>query len=299
MTIEARTVQGDVLYQRDGGIARIQLNRPERGNSLAPAMQETFRAIWAEVRDDDAVRVAIVSAAGERHFCTGFDVSQAEGDAAGDVFDNRPLAEAVHWSPHQNRVWKPVICVVNGLCVGGGLHFVVDADIVVASEDAAFMDTHVNVGMVGALENVGLAKRLPLGAALRMTLLGRHYRMPARRAYELGLVDELAATKAEALACAEEMAVAMLENSPQAMSLSKQAVWGALERSYGDALEYAWSLLRLHWAHPDFREGPRAFSEERAPRWNTDPNARDNGNPPERDQPAAESGEASKRERSQ
>ena len=275
MTIDLNDPQGDVLYERDGGIARIQLNRPERGNSLAPAMQQVFRSIWAEIREDDAIRVAIVSAAGERHFCTGFDVSQSEADDAGDVFDNRPLAEAVHWSPHQNRVWKPVICVVNGLCVGGGLHFVVDADIVVASENAAFMDAHVNVGMVGALENVGLARRLPLGAALRMTLLGRHYRMPARRAYELGLVDELVQTPADALACADEMAAAMLQNSPQAMSLSKQAVWGSLERSYGDALEYAWNLLRLHWAHPDFREGPRAFVEKREPRWNADPNARD------------------------
>jgi enoyl-CoA hydratase/carnithine racemase len=58
------------------------------------------------------------------------------------------------------------------------------------------------------------------------------------------------------------------------MALSKQAVWGALERGYGDALEAAWSLLRLHWRHPDFREGPRAFGEKRAPRWNPDPNAR-------------------------
>jgi E-phenylitaconyl-CoA hydratase len=99
--------------------------------------------------------------------------------------------------------------------------------------------------------------------------------MPAQRAYELGLVDEIAETPADALAVADELAEAMLQNSPQAMSLSKLAVWGALERSYGDALEYAWSLLRLHWAHPDFQEGPRAFVEKRDPRWNADPNARE------------------------
>ena len=135
------------------------------------------------------------------------------------------------------------------------------------------MDTHVNVGMVGALENVGLAKRLPLGSALRMTLMGRHYRMPARRAYELGLVDELV-QPGELMSTAEGMARAMLENSPQAMSLSQQAVWGSLERGYHDALEYAWALLRLHWNHPDFVEGPRAFVERRKPNWNPDPNAR-------------------------
>ena len=263
-----------VVYSRESGIARITLNRPERGNALLPSMQPVLRAVWADVRDDPEIRVAIVTGAGERHFCTGFYVGSDDDELS--VFDNRPLSDAVSWSPRQNRVWKPVICAVNGLCVGGGLHFVVDADIVIASETAAFMDTHVNVGMVGALENVGLAKRLPLGAALRMTLLGRHYRMPARRAYELGLVDELTAPDA-LLACAEEMARALLENSPQAMVLSKQAVWGATEQGYQAALEHAWGLLRLHWAHPDFAEGARAFVEKRKPSWNPDPNARESG----------------------
>jgi enoyl-CoA hydratase/carnithine racemase len=274
-TLDLRQPLDGVLYQRrDDGIAVITLNRPQRGNSLAPPMQAVFRAIWEEVRDDPAIRVAVVTAAGERHFCTGFDVAEAEGEEAESVFANRPLQDAVHWSPHQNRVWKPVICAVQGLCVGGGLHFVVDSDLVVASRNAKFMDSHVNVGMVGALENVGLARRLPLGSALRMTLVGRHYRMPAERAYQLGLVDELVESPAEALPAALEIACSMLENSPQAMALSKQAVWGGLERGYRDALEAAWGLLRLHWSHPDFREGPRAFAEKRAPRWNPDPDAR-------------------------
>jgi len=260
--------------KRPDGIAVITLDRPAKGNSLTPSMMAVFRAIWSEVRDDPAIRVAIVTAAGERHFCTGFDVGQAEGEEAASVFDNRPLEQAVHWSPHQNRVWKPVICGVQGLCVGGGLHFVVDADIVVASRNAAFMDTHVNVGMVGALENVGLARRLPLGSALRMTLQGRDFRMPAERAHQLGLVDELVEAPADVLPAALAIARSMLKNSPQAMALSKQAVWGGLERGYGEALDAAWNLLRLHWGHPDFREGPRAFGEKRAPRWNPDPNAR-------------------------
>ncbi len=273
--IDLRKPLDGVLYERrDDGIAVITLNRPERGNSLAPPMQALFRAIWAEVRDDPQIRVAIVTAAGERHFCTGFDVAEAEGADAEAVFNNRPLAEAVHWSSHQNRVWKPVICAVQGLCVGGGLHFVVDSDIVVASRNAKFLDAHVNVGMVGAIENVGLARRLPLGSALRMTLMGRDYRMPAERAHQLGLVDELVETPAEVLPAALEMAGSMLKNSPQAMALSKQAVWGSVERGYRDALEAAWGLLRLHWGHPDFREGPRAFAEKREPRWNPDPNAR-------------------------
>jgi E-phenylitaconyl-CoA hydratase len=269
-----RPLRGLTYERRDDGIAIVTLDRPERGNALAPHMQPIVRAIWEQVRDDPAIRVAVIAAAGEKHFCTGFDVAEADGDEAEDVFVNRPLAESVHWSPHQCRVWKPVVCAVQGLCVGGGLHFVVDADIVVASRNAKFMDSHVNVGMVGALENVGLAKRLPLGTALRMTLQGRDFRLPAERAHQLGLVDELVETPADALPAALEIARSMLANSPQAMALSKQAIWGSLEQGYGAALEQAWSLLRLHWGHPDFREGPRAFGEKRDPRWNPDPNAR-------------------------
>ncbi len=275
--IDLRKPLEGVRYEVRDRVAIITIDRPERGNSLTPAMQPIFRAIWSEVRDDPEIRVAIVTASGERHFSTGFDVSQAESDDAEEVFSNRPLADSVFWSPQQNRVWKPVLCAVNGLCVGGGLHLVVDSDIVLASENAAFMDAHVNVGMVGALENVGLAKRMPLGSALRLTLMGRHYRMPAQRAWQLGLVDELVPTPSDLLPAALEMAGALLQNSPQALALSKQAVWGAAELGYREALERAWGLLRLHWSHPDFIEGPRAFAEKREPRWNPDPNARSEG----------------------
>jgi enoyl-CoA hydratase/carnithine racemase len=107
-----------------------------------------------------------------------------------------------------------------------------------------------------------------------MTLMGRHYRMPAERAYQLGLVDEIYETPEAMHAAADEMAHQMLENSPQAMALSKQAVWGALELGYEDALTKGWDLLKGHWAHPDFKEGPRAFGEKRTPKWNVDPKAR-------------------------
>lgn len=275
MSVDLSAPLPGLRFEVRDAVAWITLDRPARGNALTAAMQPVVRAIWAAVRDDPAIRVAVVTGAGERHFCTGFDVGSEEEGAEETVFADRPLAEAVHWSPLQSRVWKPVLCAVNGLCAGGGLHFVVDADVVLASENAAFLDAHVNVGMVGALENIGLARRLPLGTALRMTLVGRDYRLPARRAFELGMVDELVATPADLAPAAAAIADSMKRNSPQAMALSKQAVWGALERGYGDALEHGWGLVRRHWRHPDFREGQRAFAERRAPRWNPAPDAVD------------------------
>jgi E-phenylitaconyl-CoA hydratase len=274
-TIDVNQPMEGVRYEKDGGIATITISRVERGNSLTPAMQSMFRAIWSDVRDNPEVRVAVISAEGERHFCTGFDVSEADSDnAAEEVFVDKPLREAVFWSPYQNAVWKPVICVVNGTCVGGGHHFVVDSDIVIASRNAKFVDSHVNVGMVGAIENIGLAKRLPLGTALRMTLMGNSYRLSSERAHQLGLVDELMETPTEARALAQEMAEQLLKNSPQAMALSKRAIWASLEQGYEESLETGWDLLRSHWNHPDFEEGPKAFAEKREPVWNPDPDAK-------------------------
>jgi enoyl-CoA hydratase/carnithine racemase len=254
-----------ILYEKDGHLARITLNRPDRGNAMNGDMHSRIRAIWEDVRDDPAIRCAIITAAGERHFSTGADVGNVASSGRVSSSDG-PMSDEVFWSPRQNRVWKPVICAVNGLVAGGGLHMVVDSDIVVAVETAAFMDTHVNVGMVGAIENIGLSRRLPIGTALRMTLQGRNYRLPAKRAYELGLVDELVAP-GELMATAEAIAADIVKNSPHATQLSKQAIWAGQEMAYHHAMEYGWALLRMHWGHPDFKEGPRAFAEKREPQW--------------------------------
>jgi E-phenylitaconyl-CoA hydratase len=257
----------DVLYEKEGHVARMTINRPDRGNALTRDMHSRIRAIWEDVRDDPDVRCVIITGAGTRHFSTGADMGDiAESGRAHD--SDGPLTEEVRWSPIHNRVWKPVIVAVNGLVAGGGLHFVVDADIVVAAESAAFVDTHVNVGMVGGIENIGLAKRLPLGTALRMTLQGRNFRLSARRAHELGLVDELVAPE-DLIPTADAIAADIVGNSPHATSLSKQAIWAAHEMGYHQAMEYGWALVRMHWNHPDLTEGARAFAEKRAPRWTT------------------------------
>jgi enoyl-CoA hydratase/carnithine racemase len=174
--------------------------------------------------------------------------------------------EQIAWSPLAHGVWKPVICALNGLVAGGGLHFVADADIVVAADHAELMDTHTSVGMVGAVENVGLTHRMPLGSVLRMTLCGRGYRMSAQRAYQLGLVDELC-DRTALLDTAYAVADSIAQNSPRAVMLSKQGIWQSLGRDHEGAAEHAWALARLQRHHPDFTEGARAFAEKREPRW--------------------------------
>jgi enoyl-CoA hydratase/carnithine racemase len=263
-----------LLYDVSDGIATITLNRPDEGNALTADLVRGIQAAWDDVKANPYVRVAIITGAGERHFCTGASVGELETTDDGIGLHNGTLREVVRTSSHQNDVWKPVICAVNGLANAAGLHFVVDADIVVASRTAAFMDTHVNVGQVGALENIGLARRMTMGSALLLTLVGRDYRMPAERAHQLGLVDILESGPDQARSRARELAASIAKNSPQALRLSKQAIWNSMEQGYQRSLEFGWELVKQQWHHPDFDEGPKAFAEKREPQWNPDPNAR-------------------------
>jgi E-phenylitaconyl-CoA hydratase len=263
----------DLVVELIGCALVIRLNRPQRGNALVASMRDAMVAAWRRADHDARVRAVVVTGTGDRHFCTGVDVAAVASSGRTTTGDGS-AAEEIVWSPLLAGVRKPVICAVNGTVAGGGLHFVADADIVVASERAQFLDTHVSVGMVGGVENVGLTRRMPIGAVLRMTLQGRSFRLSAQRAYELGLVDELCAAGTElatALAIAEEIG----QNSPEAVQLSKQAVWGGVGLDHLAAAEFAWTLVKQHRTHPDFVEGPRAFVERRTPRWVSPPDHKD------------------------
>jgi enoyl-CoA hydratase/carnithine racemase len=261
------TVGDDVLFSVDSHIALITLNRPHRGNALTPSMLPWFRDTWRRIAEDSDIRCVIITGAGDRHFSTGADVVGISDRGAVGAGLGR-VSQELFLTSRQNDVWKPTICAVNGIVAGAGLDFVVDSDIVIATTTASFLDTHVNVGMVGGPENVGLAKRLPLGTALRMTLQGRNFRLSAQRAYDLGLVEEVVAPE-RLMATALQIAQDICGNSPHAVSLSQQAIWSSIEMPYSQAVEYAYGLVKTHWQHPDFVEGPRAFAEKRAPRWVT------------------------------
>lgn len=273
LVIDQNLTTSEIRFERRDRIAIITLTRPERGNAFTAEMGHTLKTMWHEVKHNPDIRVAVVTAEGDRHFCTGADVAKLSEGQSEQGLQNVPLDQAVTLTSLQNKVLKPVVCAVNGLVVGGGLHFVVDSDVIVACSTARFVDTHVNVGQVGAIENIGLAKRLPLGTALRMTLQGRGFQLSAERAYQLGMVDELVPTAADVLTKALEIAEDMARNSPVAMARSKEAIWHSMEAGYHQSLEYGWSLLRMQWAHPDSIEGPTAFVERREADWNPDPSA--------------------------
>jgi enoyl-CoA hydratase/carnithine racemase len=248
--------------ERDGHVVVLTLNRPERLNALSQTLSARLEQIWPELDADPEVRVVVMTGAGERAFCTGADVVELSGRATKRRADEHYPLLTARW----NRVYKPVIVAVNGICAGAGLHFVADADIVLCSENAQFLDTHANVGQVAALEPVALARRMPLGAVLRMIVLGRQERIDARRALDLGLVSEVLTSDA-LLPRAVELAHIAAKSSPRALQLSLQAIWEGLDRGLHDSIEHGWEIVKSHWSHPDAAEGPRAFAEKREPRW--------------------------------
>lgn len=259
-------------FSRDGeiacdlagdGILTIRLNRPERLNALTRPMLRELGDIFRAAGDSDDVRVIVLTGEG-RGFCAGAD-AQGLSNSADQTVEQR-LSENPRFTPRHCGIWKPSICAVNGICAGAGLHFVADMDIVIASTAAAFTDTHVNVGQVTALEPIGLARRIPLGAVLRLVMLGKAERLTAQRALELELVSEVVEPEA-LLPRAYELARIVASVSPRAVQLSLQAVWQSFEMPLSEAYEQGFEMLMRHRDHPDAKEGPSAFLEKRQPVW--------------------------------
>jgi enoyl-CoA hydratase/carnithine racemase len=269
---EREHVSGMTSYQtlkleRVGPVGWLINARPEALNAMNAAMREELAAAWLELDRDPAVRVIVHTGEG-RAFQTGADVKEVATDGAGmQRYEDDLLTFDMHFSAWHQNVSKPVIAAVNGICAGGGLHFVADADIVIAASDATFFDPHVSVGQVTAIEVIGLARKMPFEAVMRMALVGAHERMPAHRAYELGMVSQVVDPPEELRAEAQRLAETIARNSPAALRATKKALWGALEMGLTDACRLGAQHLMGVWGHPDQEEGPRAFVEKREPRW--------------------------------
>ena len=256
-----------LLYDVEDGVATIVLNRPDRHNAFNEAMANELVRAWSAVKADPEVVCAIVTGSGERAFCTGMDVADvASGEARGSGAVSREETPWTQLTAIHNKCWKPVITAINGMVVGGGLHFIADSDLIVCAEHATFFDTHVKVGLIAGLEPVGLTRRIPLEAVLRMALLGGSERLSAQQALDLGLVGEVLPA-GDVMPRARELASMIAQHSPTALARTKQCIWEGLDVGLDDALEKTWQAINEHTKHPDLREGAVAFVEKRKPRW--------------------------------
>src|SRR5271166_5543627 len=253
-----------IKYEVDVHTATITLNRPDALNALSPHMISELRAAYDEAENDDKVWLLIVTATG-RAFCTGADVKAIPGD--GKVIYEQPyLSTYEQWeapkegTPPFRRMAKPLLTAVNGICCGAGLDWVTTSDIVIASDRATFFDPHVSI------ELVGLARVLPRSVALRMALMGKHERMDAQRAFDLGLISEIVPHD-RLVERAHEIAGIVNSNAPLAVRGTRLAILKGLDLPLHEAEILAETFRERVLRTEDALEGPKAFVEKRPPDW--------------------------------
>ncbi len=176
----------------DDQVATITLNRPEQLNAFNRTMCEEMAEAWRIVKADDSVNAVVLRAAGDRAFSAGLDIKTPYGQPQ-NIWNHEDPGEAL--SPKWQKMWKPVVCAVQGMCTAGAFYFVNESDVVICSSDATFFDSHVSAGLVCALEPIGLMRRVGLGETLRIALMGNDERVSADTALRIGLVSEVVAAR--------------------------------------------------------------------------------------------------------
>jgi dehydration protein DpgD len=258
-----------VVYEKSGNVARITLNRPEVLNAMDLRMHEELAEVWDDYEADDDLWVAVLTGAGHRAFSVGQDLKELAGreragTAGTSTFGSRGKPG---WPRLTERfdLAKPVVAAVRGYALGGGFELALSCDIVIAADDATFALPEARLGLVpGAGGVFRLTRQLPWRTAIGHLLTGRP--MDARRAHELGLVNEVVAAD-ELDGCVDGWVADIVRCAP----LSVRAIKEAAAKSATMPLEaaftarYLWEERRMR--SDDAAEGPLAFAEKRAPRW--------------------------------
>jgi enoyl-CoA hydratase/carnithine racemase len=222
-------------------VATITLNRPDSLNAFNRTMCREMAEAWHIVKLDESVNAVVLRAAGARAFSAGLDVKSSYGQPD-NVWNHEDPGEAL--SPKWQKLWKPVVCAVQGMCTAGAFYFVNESDVVICSEDATFFDSHVSAGLVCALEPIGLMRRVGLGETLRIALMGNDERVGADTALRIGLVSEVVSPD-RLWARAHEIATAIAAKPPSATQGTVKAIWESLDKPYRAALEQNLIYTRL------------------------------------------------------
>ncbi len=246
-----------VHVERDGKVVVVTIDRPDAMNSLTKEMLGAIDAAFSDFEADDDLWVAILTATGDRAFCTGMDLKEAiplltAGDQLGyEDPTKRQFSE----------VTKPIIAAINGHCIAGGLEMVAGTDLRVAVEDATFGLGEVRWGLVPAGgSHIRIPRQIPWAIAMELLLTGDP--ITAQRAYEVGLVNRVVPAD-ELMDAAFALAARICKNGPLAVRTSKEIAVRALDLVPGFVLEK--ELAKKVFASEDAKEGPKAFAEKRKP----------------------------------
>ena len=245
------------------GIATITINRPEKLNAMDADHYAALSAAWTRVRDDDAIRVAIVTGAGERAFTTGADIKS---------FITKPPELAEMWLTQRDQllnrgleVWKPIIAAVNGLCLGGGMTLLLATDIRIASPHVTFNLAEVKRGVIPA--NGGtqrILRQLPYAIGMEMLLTGSS--IDAETAARWGLINKVVA-KDQLMTTAIDYARRIAENAPLAVQAAKELAVRGRDMDLVSGLRFEQLVNRMLQFSDDAKEGPAAFAEKRPPKF--------------------------------
>ncbi|MBW5483903.1 enoyl-CoA hydratase/isomerase family protein [Streptomyces bambusae] len=232
-----------VTVDRDGasGVAVVTLSRPAKHNAITLAMAAELTSVWREFRYDASVRAVVLTGAGGAAFCTGIDRAAEVPQPSSPYSLDDPL---VAIGPKAGDLWKPVVAAVNGMACGGAFYLLGESEFIVSSTSATYFDPHTTYGMVSAYEAVYMAQRMPFGEVARMSLMGTAERLSAQRAYDIGLVSELAAPE-DLLPAALRAATTLAGYPPTAVEGTVRALWSAKQAALAQALAQAPHLIRL------------------------------------------------------
>ncbi|MGH9211104.1 MAG: enoyl-CoA hydratase/isomerase family protein [Acidimicrobiales bacterium] len=249
----------------DDGVAVVTLNRPDRHNAFDATMCDELSALWRSLRGDGSVRCVVVTGAGDKAFCTGIDRSAVPADETSYTFDPFDYDDpGKRLGPKSNELWTPVIAAVNGMACGGAFYLLGEVEFVVAAEHATFFDPHVTYGMPAVYEPTLMAGRMPFGEVMRMSLLGNHERVSARRAEEIGLVSEVVSgSRDDLLAAARWSAAAIASAPPAAVQTTVRTLWAARELTRQQVLDLGNTFLNLGMRPDALAAGQEAFSAGR------------------------------------
>ncbi len=249
---------------REGAVLVATLDRP-KANAIDLATSRVMGEAFRDFRDDPDLRVLVLTAAGEKFFCPGWDLkAAADGDAVDGDYGVGGFG-GLQELPHLN---KPVIAAVNGIACGGGLELAISADIILAADHATFALPEIRSGTVADAASLKLPKRIPYHIAMDLLLTGRW--MDAEEAHRWGLVSRVVPA-AELMDQAMNLARELAAGPPLVQAAIKEVVREAENMKFQDALnritKSQFKTVEILYQSDDQREGARAFAEKRDPVW--------------------------------
>ena len=248
----------ELLYEQDGAVATITLNRPEKLNTMTPAMGKAIIQLVTYINNEESIRVVILTGTGSRAFSAGSDIKVLD-----DYGSNWQLRNRIDYARELWKIRKPVIAKIRGYCIGGGLEMALMSDIRYATPDSKFGAGEIKLGWHGGAGNTQLLPRvMSPGRALEMLLTGDM--VSAAEAQDWGLVDRIF-DDADIDAKVADLAARIAGNAPIASELAKHLVRVSMSTAVDVGLQYENDTFAYCFTTEDSDEGRAAFAEKRRP----------------------------------